>query len=153
MYMSAKEAAEKWGISERRVRILCAEGRVDGVLRTSWAWNIPSDTLKPTDGRQLRHMKNHDLRIGGMDFTRLDTEAEKLTHLEHTPVFMQSYSHLVGRYVLSFFACDDIIIRPKNLHCSAANALSMTCSLRYSCLPSIFVQRSFISLTKLVLVQ
>jgi len=115
MYMSAKEAAEKWGISERRVRILCAEGRVDGVLRTSWAWNIPSDTPKPADGRQLRHMKNHDLRIGGMDFTRLDTEAEKLTHLEHTPVFLQSYRHLVGRYVLSLFASEDIIIRAQEL--------------------------------------
>ncbi|NLA98591.1 MAG: cell filamentation protein Fic, partial [Spirochaetales bacterium] len=31
MYISAKEAAKKWGISERRVRILCSEGRVDGV--------------------------------------------------------------------------------------------------------------------------
>ena len=64
MYISAKEAAKKWGISERRVRILCSEGRVDGVLRTSWAWNIPADAPKPGDGRHLRHMKNHDLRIG-----------------------------------------------------------------------------------------
>ncbi len=115
MYMSAKEAAEKWGISERRVRILCAEGRVDGVLRTSWAWNIPSDTPKPADGRQLRHMKNHDLRIGGMDFSRLDNEAGKLTHLQDATAFLCSYRHLVSRCVLSIFACEDINIKTQQL--------------------------------------
>ena len=29
MYMTVKQAAEKWGISDRRVRILCAVGKVD----------------------------------------------------------------------------------------------------------------------------
>ncbi|MPM76532.1 hypothetical protein SDC9_123530 [bioreactor metagenome] len=115
MYMSAKEAAEKWGISERRVRILCAEGRVDGVLRTSWAWNIPSDTPKPADGRQLRHMKNHDMRIGGMDFSRLDSESDKLLHLSSASSFLAAYRHLASRCVLSLFASEDIIIRTQEL--------------------------------------
>ena len=30
-YMSCPEAAEKWGISERRVQILCKENRIPGV--------------------------------------------------------------------------------------------------------------------------
>ena len=32
-YIKVSEAAKKWGISTRRVRILCAEGRIAGVMR------------------------------------------------------------------------------------------------------------------------
>lgn len=51
MYMTVKQAAEKWGISDRRVRILCAEGKISGVIREGRRWMIPVDTRKPTDGR------------------------------------------------------------------------------------------------------
>ena len=51
MYMTIKQAAEKWGISDRRVRILCAEGKVSGVIREGRRWMIPVDTRKPADGR------------------------------------------------------------------------------------------------------
>lgn len=30
-YINAKEAADKWGLSGRRVQVLCEKGRVDGV--------------------------------------------------------------------------------------------------------------------------
>ena len=39
MFMTAKQAAERWGISDRRIRILCSEGK------------IPIDAEKPADGR------------------------------------------------------------------------------------------------------
>ncbi len=51
MYMTVKQAAEKWGISDRRVRILCAEGKVSGAIREGRRWMIPADTRKPADGR------------------------------------------------------------------------------------------------------
>lgn len=51
MYMTVKQAAEKWGISDRRVRILCAEGKVSGAIREGHRWMIPVDTRKPVDGR------------------------------------------------------------------------------------------------------
>ena len=51
MYMTVKQAAEKWGISDRRVRILCAEGKISGVIRERRRWMIPADTRKPVDGR------------------------------------------------------------------------------------------------------
>ena len=51
MYMTVKQAAEKWGISDRRVRILCAEGKVSGAIREGRRWMIPVDTRKPADGR------------------------------------------------------------------------------------------------------
>lgn len=50
-YISVKEAAEKWGISVRRVQILCEENRIDGVLRMGRMWLIPKDAEKPIDGR------------------------------------------------------------------------------------------------------
>lgn len=51
MYITVKQAAEKWGISDRRVRILCAEGKIPGAYQEGRAWKIPYDAAKPTDGR------------------------------------------------------------------------------------------------------
>lgn len=115
MYISVKEAARKWGISERRVRILCEEGRVDGVLRTSWAWNIPVDAPKPADGRQLRHMKNLDMRIGTLDYDRLETEVRPLRAMSDTERFLSLMGSLTTRYVLCAFATEDIQVDPKEL--------------------------------------
>lgn len=50
-YISAPEAAIKWGISERRVQKLCEENRIPGVVRFSCMWLIPKDAEKPVDGR------------------------------------------------------------------------------------------------------
>ena len=51
MFMTVKQAAEKWGLSDRRVRILCAEGKIPGAFQEGRGWKIPSDAVKPTDGR------------------------------------------------------------------------------------------------------
>ena len=51
MYITVKQAAERWGISDRRVRILCAEGKIPGVIREGRSWKIPADAKKPEDGR------------------------------------------------------------------------------------------------------
>lgn len=51
MYITVKQAAEKWGISDRRVRILCSEGKIPGAYREGRSWKIPNDASKPTDGR------------------------------------------------------------------------------------------------------
>ncbi len=51
MYITVKQAAEKWGISDRRVRVLCSEGKIPGAYQEGRAWKIPHDAAKPTDGR------------------------------------------------------------------------------------------------------
>ena len=51
MFMTVKQASEKWGISDRRVRILCAEGKMPGAYQEGRAWKIPIDAIKPADGR------------------------------------------------------------------------------------------------------
>ena len=50
-YITAKEAAEKWGISQRRVQLLCEQGRVIGAVRLGWAWAIQKEADKPVDAR------------------------------------------------------------------------------------------------------
>lgn len=54
-YISAKEAAEKWNISQRRVSILCAEGRVPEASMVGNMWLIPKDASKPADKRKTRY--------------------------------------------------------------------------------------------------
>lgn len=51
-FISVKEAAEKWGISERRVQKLCEEERIEGVLRFGRSWMIPKSAHKPEDMRK-----------------------------------------------------------------------------------------------------
>lgn len=51
-FMSANEAALKWGISKRRVQILCSENRINGAHRVGNMWIIPIDAEKPTDARK-----------------------------------------------------------------------------------------------------
>ena len=53
-YIKVSKAAEKWGISARRVRVLCAEGKIDGVIRKGNLYMIPANAAKPMDGRKGR---------------------------------------------------------------------------------------------------
>lgn len=50
-YIKASQAAEKWGISPRRVRMLCAEGKIEGAVQKGKLYMIPEDAQKPADGR------------------------------------------------------------------------------------------------------
>ena len=51
-YMSAKEAAGKWNISDRRVRTLCSQGKIPGAIKTGKSYQIPAEASKPPDGRK-----------------------------------------------------------------------------------------------------
>ena len=55
-FLTTAEAAEKWGISRRRVTVLCAEGRIKGVTQMGNMWLIPQNAKKPEDGRKVRYM-------------------------------------------------------------------------------------------------
>jgi len=50
-YLSVKEMAAQWGISERRVQVLCEQGRITGVFRLGKSWAIPANAAKPKDAR------------------------------------------------------------------------------------------------------
>ncbi len=53
-FMTVREASVEWGISARRVAILCADGRIPA-SRFNRAWAIPRNFLKPIDGRKVRY--------------------------------------------------------------------------------------------------
>ena len=57
-YMTTKEAVKKWNISERRIRQLLSDGRIEGAVKVGNSWNIPIDALKPTDKRIIRPDEN-----------------------------------------------------------------------------------------------
>ena len=50
-YISTLEAANKWGISQRRVAVFCQNNRIEGAQRAGGTWIIPEEAEKPTDAR------------------------------------------------------------------------------------------------------
>ncbi len=50
-YRTIKETAELWGITPRRLQVLCADGRIEGAAKLGREWAIPVDAEKPADAR------------------------------------------------------------------------------------------------------
>ena len=46
-YLTVNEIEPKWGISGRRIRILCEEGRISGAIKKGNQWLIPFLAEKP----------------------------------------------------------------------------------------------------------
>lgn len=57
-YMTASQTAKKWNISQRRVQIFCAEGRISGVFKLGDTWAIPAEAEKPHDPRKNKEEDN-----------------------------------------------------------------------------------------------
>ena len=53
-YITTKEAAAIWGITDRMVLYHCTSGRIDGAIKMGNTWLIPKDTVKPADKRYRR---------------------------------------------------------------------------------------------------
>lgn len=51
-YISIKEASKKMHISDRRIRVLCSEGRIEGAVKVGRNWSVPEDAAKPLDARE-----------------------------------------------------------------------------------------------------
>lgn len=50
-YLSIRQTSEKWGISIRRIQVLCAENRIPGATKIGSYWAILADAEKPNDER------------------------------------------------------------------------------------------------------
>ena len=50
-YLSIRQTAEKWGLSKRRIQVLCSEDRIPGAMKIDSSWVIPADAEKPADAR------------------------------------------------------------------------------------------------------
>ena len=43
MFITTKQASEKWNISDRRIRVLCSKGKIPGAYQEGHGWKIPVD--------------------------------------------------------------------------------------------------------------
>jgi len=102
-YLSVKQFAEKYGISERTVRNYCASGKIEGVFLTGKTWNIPTDAVLPKRKfakkespllSALREQKAMKLKGGIYHRTQIDLtynsnhiEGSKLTHDQTRYIF------------------------------------------------------------------
>jgi len=50
-YLSLKQTAEKWGITVRRVQVLCSQGRIPGATKIGYFWVVPKEAEKPRNQR------------------------------------------------------------------------------------------------------
>ena len=64
-YMTLKEAAEKWGVTPRRVNYYCAGGRISGAVKMAGVWLIPKTAEKDVYKRQGQGAFGISLAAGG----------------------------------------------------------------------------------------
>ena len=61
-YISVREAADKWGISQSQIAVLCSEQKIAEATMVENIWLIPASAQKPNDARRLRYSKS-DVQI------------------------------------------------------------------------------------------
>lgn len=139
-YLSAKEVAKKWNISERSVRNYCAEGKVDGAFLKSKTWNIPESAQKPNRKNKKKRVAPTLLEIlkaemevklsGGiyhkiqidLTYSSNHIEGSKLTHDQTRYIFETNTIGLDDGPVkvddivetVNHFKCIDLIIESAN---------------------------------------
>ena len=139
-YISVKETAKRWQISERSVRTYCLQGRIVGALLEGKTWNIPSDAGKPH--RKTRHTAKQDTLLsflkrekesglkGGiyhkiqidLTYNSNHIEGSKLTHDQTRFIFETKTLGITDKAVrvddiietVNHFRCIDLIIEGAN---------------------------------------
>jgi len=77
-YMTTKEALKKWNISERRIRKLLQEGRIEGAVKVGNTWNIPITANKPVDKRVKFCENNFIINLDDSYFDEIDKLKKEL---------------------------------------------------------------------------
>ena len=54
-YLTTMEMSKEWGISSRRIAVLCEQISINGVIKKGKTWLIPQDSIKPADARKNNH--------------------------------------------------------------------------------------------------
>ncbi len=107
-YLTAKQTADKWGLTVRRVQDLCKQGKISGSVRHGREWMIPEYSDKPMDMRKpcskkqahhapIYHDGNYVLTAIGI-YTRPGTADEVLASLEKAPPFYDMFKAQIMLY-------------------------------------------------------
>lgn len=83
--MQIREASEKWNISERRIRQLIQDGRIEGAEKIGTTWNIPDDTNKPIDKRLKDEEIEFKINLPENYFKEVDDKLAKLNSKRPLP--------------------------------------------------------------------
>src|SRR5574344_299733 len=83
--MQIREASEKWNISERRIRQLIQDGRIEGAKKIGTTWNIPDDTNKPLDKRFKEDEIEFKIDLPDDYFNEVDEKLAKLNKKRPLP--------------------------------------------------------------------
>ena len=62
-----------WGISDRRIRVLCAQGKILGAYHEGRSWKIPVDSKKPVDGR----LKSKENLLRQIDRKKMELDSRR----------------------------------------------------------------------------
>ncbi|MDX9872633.1 MAG: Fic family protein, partial [Clostridia bacterium] len=97
-YLSTKEIADKWGISDRRVRILCEQGRINGAFKMGRNYQVPADAEKPADARSHR---DYIVPIEYAElFSRIDEKKAQIN--KHRPLTVGEVQRLREEFLVEF---------------------------------------------------
>ena len=129
-FISAKQFAEKYGISERTARNYCAQGKIEGAFLTGKTWNIPADATLPKRGagsgktspllRSFREQKASGMKGGIYHRTQIDLtynsnhiEGSRLTH-DQTRYIFETNTLGLGENAVNV---DDIVETVNHFRC------------------------------------
>ena len=145
-YIGIKEAAAKWGVSERRVRLMCSEGRIEGAIKLGWSWTIPSDTPKPRDGRELRRYKNLNIRPGTVDVDKLSRLSSELPITKEF-VERKEFENIVRKSLSALLSMSGYSVRDSDIKAVCAGKFVPSLSLEMHLIIVNFrsIMRSFAS--------
>ncbi|MCH4285871.1 MULTISPECIES: helix-turn-helix domain-containing protein [Bacillota] len=62
-YITTKEAAAKWGISDRRILQYCNSNRIEGAVKMGNTWLIPKVAGKPVDRRRKIQADGKEVKL------------------------------------------------------------------------------------------
>ena len=136
-YLKVSEMADKWGVSPRRVRIFCEEGKIPGVIRKGKLYLIPQNAVKPADRRLSGSatLSNPNMKKSYLSNLRLLTE-DKLVHRRkevETENCCDSNEKLVSAGVVYFYLCGIL----------EENSVMLNIVDSYRCLPDEFYNKVF----------
>ena len=97
-YIKVSQAAEKWDLSTRRIRVLCTENKIEGVIRKGNLYMIPADAEKPIDGRVLRSKKLQ----GEFAALFLEIDRKKNEIVKHRPFTKGELQRLQDEFLIEF---------------------------------------------------
>ena len=86
-YIDVRRAAEKWGMTERRVTALCRDGRIVGAKKVGKLWLIPDDADKPLDARTKEYVKFEETamkKTATVGYTEIGAQTNVVKAFENT---------------------------------------------------------------------